>query len=83
MEATGILDAKSDTDLYCLHLVFMPLLSASVEEFQRSWNAHKHRGLKHKRPEWVFNEGLSRLSRIAKALGHHYTELEQVIIISL
>ena len=58
----------------------MPLLKRSLAFFVRSWNIHKAKGLKHKTPEYVFNEGLNQLRYYAMKHGHRYTELKQVII---
>lgn len=73
-----MLDHRNETDLYCLHLVFMPLLRKALRIFQRSWGLHKHRSLKHKCPDFVFERGLRdlRIFSIRKRL--QFTELSQV-----
>lgn len=78
MESQGILDGKCDTDLYCLHLCFKRLLVKSINIFRHSWNLHKHRGLRHKSPSWVFEQGLLLLHILAIKKGLQLTELEQV-----
>lgn len=78
MEAAGMLDHKCNMDLYCLHLVFMPIISKSIKVYRRSWNLHKHRSLKHKSPNWVFEQGLLRLQAHACSTGLYFTELDQV-----
>lgn len=79
MQSEGILNRFDETHLYCLHLCFYPLLQEAVKTFKENWDVHKHRGLRHKRPVWVFEEGLRRLSTFARARGAYFTELHQVI----
>ena len=40
MEATGILDPESETDLFVLHCVYLPRINKSLKEFARAWNMH-------------------------------------------
>ena len=40
MEATGILDPESETDLFVLHCVYLPRIKKSLKEFARAWNMH-------------------------------------------
>ncbi len=78
MESAQILDSKNDTDLYCLHIVFGPLLNASIGKFFRTWNIHKHRNLHFKSPDWAFQQGLLRLKAYALQNHETFVELQQV-----
>lgn len=40
LEDQGILDPLNDTDLFCLHYVFLPRINASLHSFQQAWNNH-------------------------------------------
>ena len=40
MENEGLLDLSNDTDLFCLHYVFLPRLNRALEEFRLGWNHH-------------------------------------------
>ena len=40
MEATGIQDPESETDLFVLHCVYLPRIKKSLKEFARAWNMH-------------------------------------------
>lgn len=40
MEQQAILNACNDSDLFCLHYVFIPRINASLKAFQSSWNNH-------------------------------------------
>ena len=37
MEDMGILDPLSETDLWCLHFVFLPHINYRVEEWSNAW----------------------------------------------
>lgn len=73
-----MLDHKSEEDIYCLHLCFMPLLRKALRIFRRSWGFHKHRSLKHKCPDFVFERGLHDLRMFAIRKKLSFTELCQV-----
>lgn len=40
LEDQNILDPLNDTDLFCLHYVFLPRINASLHSFQLAWNNH-------------------------------------------
>ena len=40
LEDQGVLDPLNDTDLFCLHYVFLPRINASLHSFQQAWNNH-------------------------------------------
>ena len=40
LEDQNILDPLNDTDLFCLHYVFLPRINASLHSFQMAWNNH-------------------------------------------
>ena len=40
MENEGLLDLCNDTDVFCLHHVFLPWLNRALEEFCLGWNHH-------------------------------------------
>ena len=39
-EAVGDLDPTDDTDLFVLHLVYIPRINRLLEQFASSWNLH-------------------------------------------
>ena len=41
LEAEGTLDPLNETDLYCLHYVYVPKINACLTEFAESWNHHR------------------------------------------
>ena len=40
LEDQNVLDPLNDTDLFCLHYVFLPRINASLHSFQLAWNNH-------------------------------------------
>ena len=40
LENRGVLDFENDTDLFCLHYVFMPTINKSLHEFTAAHNHH-------------------------------------------
>lgn len=78
MENAGILDSKSELDLYCLHSVFLPVMKRSVFIHYKSWNLHKHRTLRNKSPNYVFKDAIRKLRIVAKEHRCYFTELDQV-----
>ena len=40
MESEGILDVSNDTDVFCLHYVFLLRINRALEEFRLGWNHH-------------------------------------------
>lgn len=80
MEHAGILDHRSETDLYCLHKVFFSLMRKSVRTHVESWNLHKHRSLRHKSPSFVFKEALRALKIYSSNNNNkRFTELRLVL----
>lgn len=40
LEEEDCLDPLNETDIYCLHYIFLPRINATLEEFVDSWNNH-------------------------------------------
>ena len=40
LEDSGVLDVDNDTDLFCLHYVYIPRLTRSLNALQEAWNNH-------------------------------------------
>ena len=40
MESQGILNPENETDIFCLHFVFIPRINRSLSTFMESWNNH-------------------------------------------
>lgn len=81
MELEGSLDPDNEIHLYALHLVFVPLIQKSLDEFSYSWN---HHGLRTERgspsPIRLFIRGMAVFHRIATKYNVSFTEIEQVFV---
>ena len=40
LENEGTLDPLNNVDIFCLHLVYLPVINRTLEEFRESWNNH-------------------------------------------
>lgn len=40
MEEQNTLDSDNDTDLFCLHYVYIPIINARLDGFKQAWNHH-------------------------------------------
>ena len=40
LENHGVLDVTNEVHLYCLHLVYTPLINKALQEFKDQWNSH-------------------------------------------
>ena len=40
LENHGVLDVANEVHLYCLHLVYIPLINKALQEFKDKWNSH-------------------------------------------
>ncbi len=59
IESEGILDPLNDTDIFCLHYVFLPRINRALQEFQEAWNRHSMSTEGNMTPYQMFFEGLS------------------------
>ncbi|KAH3802474.1 hypothetical protein DPMN_156152 [Dreissena polymorpha] len=43
LEETGRLDLSSEVHMWCLHLVYVPLIQRALDRFRDGWNCHRLR----------------------------------------
>ncbi|XP_046458793.1 uncharacterized protein LOC124205410 [Daphnia pulex] len=80
MERKGILSSISELDLYCLHVIFLPIIQQHVEEFVDAWNLHSIRTAPSSMsPVRMFMRGLTSLRRRSVLERRRFTELVQDI----
>ena len=78
-ETQGILNPDSEMDLYCLHIVYLPLINEFIREFVNMWNNHDLRTVAgNPTPEKLFHLGTELLKRVSEETGERFTELNQV-----
>ena len=58
LENEGLLDPLNETDLYCLHKVFLAKINQSLEEFKRQYNNHPIRTEGNQTPLQLFCTGM-------------------------
>ena len=58
MEENLDLDPVGDNDLFALHLVFVPRINRSLEEFKNSWNQHPLRTERNWSPQKIWTNGV-------------------------
>lgn len=54
LESEGVLDVNNDTDILCLHYVYLPRINHVLDEFVAAHNHHKISTEKNKTPEQLF-----------------------------
>ena len=54
LESEGILDVNNDTDIFCLHYIYLPLINQAVSEFVAAHNCHKVSTEGNRTPEQLF-----------------------------
>ena len=59
MERNHILDPLNESDIYCLHYVFIPRINRSITEFQECWNLHPLSTEGSLSPYQLFLEGIN------------------------
>ena len=58
LEDAGILNPDDETDLYCLHFLFMPLIQNQFDCFRQAWAVHPLRTERSKTPQQLWMLGL-------------------------
>jgi len=61
LEQRTILDTTSEVHLYCLHLVYLPLINEAIDEFIGQWNNHPVTTESNFSPRQLWIEGILRL----------------------
>lgn len=79
MEERRQIDPDSEIDLFCLHLVFLPIIRQHLEDFQNAWNIHGIRTTPGcASPFRLFVRGLTNIRRLSVERNEIFTELVQV-----
>ena len=63
LESDGLLDPLNETDLYCLHFIFLPRVNKCLIEFCESWNQHKLSSEGNLSPCQLFFEGTNYIAQ--------------------
>lgn len=54
LEAEGVLDVNNDTDIFCLHCVYLPRVNKTLDEFVAAHNNHRISTENNRTPEQLF-----------------------------
>ena len=62
LEEEGCLDPLNETDIYCLHFIFVPRINTTLESFVESWNNHALSTENNLTPNQLFIKGAIQLN---------------------
>ena len=62
MEESGILDPANNSDLFCLHYIFLPRINEQLRLFKESYSHHRLRGVGNQSPYQLWIGGLATAS---------------------
>ena len=71
MEESGILDPANNSDLFCLHYIFLPRINEQLCLFKESYSHHRLRGAGNQSPYQLWIGGLA-------AASHNSAEVQGV-----
>ena len=54
LESQGALDVNNDTDIFCLHCVYLPRVNKAIDEFVAGHNHHRISTERNRTPEQLF-----------------------------
>lgn len=74
MESDGILDPDSNNDLYCLHVIYQPIINNMLARFAESWLNHKIRTAENKTPLQLFIMGMQQVGNEYGMISNEYFE---------
>jgi hypothetical protein len=81
MEDIHILDPSSEIHLFCLHMVYIPLINHHLREFVAGWNNHKLSTERNKTPLQLWVRGMFDIShsnhRVAREFWEPITEVSK------
>ena len=63
LEETGRLDSSSESDLYCLHYIYLPRINVAPNSFTKGWNNHALTTERCMTPIQLFTRGILSIGR--------------------
>ncbi|XP_052272580.1 uncharacterized protein LOC127873051 isoform X2 [Dreissena polymorpha] len=58
LEETGRLDLSSEVHMWCLHLVYVPLIQRALDRFRDGWNCHRLSEERGRTPTQLYLQGM-------------------------
>ena len=74
MEDIHILDSSNDIHLFCLHMVYIPLINHHLTEFVQGWNNHKLSTERNKTPLQLWVRGMFDVSNTNHRAAREFWE---------
>ncbi|KAK1138182.1 hypothetical protein AOXY_G5100 [Acipenser oxyrinchus oxyrinchus] len=69
MEQNLLLDSNSELDIFCLHYVYMPRITAAANEFVNQWNSHRLSTVNNVSPLQMWHAGILSSGDRTNSLG--------------
>jgi hypothetical protein len=81
LESEGILDVNNDSDIFCLHYVYLPRINQTISEFVSAHNNHKVSTEKNNTPQQLFwsNLHLTEMHHVAPPEHTHQPNIGELM----
>ena len=80
MERTGLLDPNDEKHLWCLHLVYLPLINKHLKIWKDAWVQHPLRSEKNKTPMQLWIQGLNAISGSHSTIAREMPEVSIMLL---
>lgn len=74
MESDGILDPDNEHNIFCLHVVFQPVINDMLSKFSSAWINHKMRTTSNKSPLQLYIMGMQQVQHENGTIANEYFE---------
>lgn len=74
METEGVLDPDNERHIFCLHVVYQPIINDMLQKFANAWLNHKMRTVSNKSPLQLFIMGMQQIQHENRTIANEYFE---------
>lgn len=74
METDGLLDPENERHIFCLHVVYQPVINDMLDKFSNAWLNHKIRTVSNKTPLQLFIMGMQQIQHENRTIANEYFE---------
>ena len=74
METEGVLDPDNERHIFCLHVVYQPIINDMLQKFSNAWLNHKMRTVSNKSPLQMFIMGMQQIQHENRTIANEYFE---------
>ena len=79
MESDGILDPDKEQNIFCLHVVFQPVINDMLNKFSSAWISHKMRTTSNKNNLQLYIMGMQQVEHKNGTIANeHFVNFSQV-----